>query len=285
MGGAVIDLATHSAHLNEDRIVYAFLNVEDPFVAWQVYRGALASPGIAHESALSLWLAEHLRSLSQGNQRQGRFQTEIAIEQARGRQYSRVVSRLRGFYAFPEELSAIRAAETWPGRHFDARFLAEIHVLEGARVSRHDSNWITRELDPTDGVWIDAYLSGRQADKHPIWELLMEARAVVYGTELRKRAYETVRRTWPDSLALLEIARLGGELGSDLGLITPMMLGNQKVGLEVAYCLNMLDAKNDVFLERLRQHREKGGAMNWDDLAVGGDTFTVPDLRSRFFRL
>jgi hypothetical protein len=196
-----------------------------------------------------------------------------------------VVSRLRGFYAFPDELSAVRAAETWPGHRFDPRFLAEIHVLKGARTSRHDSNWITRELDPIDGAWIDAYLAGEQAAKHPIWELLLEARAIVYGTDLRDRAYETVRRTWPDSLALLEIARLGGELGSDLGLITPMMLGNQMDGREVAYCLNMVDAENQDFLERLHQHRDGGGAMNWDDLAVGGDSFTVPDLRSRSFRL
>jgi len=281
----VIDLATHSAYLGDDRIVYAFLDVEDPFVAWQVYRGALASSAVAHESALSLWLAEYLRSLSQGTQRQRQFQTEIAIEQIREQRYPQVVSRMRGFYAFPDELSAVRAAETWSGSRFDPQFLTEIHVLEGARTSRHDSSWITRELDPTDGAWIDAYLAGKEAGKHPIWELLMEARAIVYGTDLRKRAHETVRRTWPDSLALLEIARLGGELGSDLGLITPMMLGNQKDGHEIAYCLNMLDAENDDFLERLRQHREGGGAMNWNGLAVGGDNFRVPDLSSRFFRL
>jgi hypothetical protein len=89
--------------------------------AWQVYRGALASSAIAHESALSLWLAEYLRSLWQRPERQGQFQTEIAIERVRERRYPRVVSRLRGFYAFPDELSAVRAAETWPGHRFGPR--------------------------------------------------------------------------------------------------------------------------------------------------------------------
>ncbi|MET0559839.1 MAG: hypothetical protein ABW065_14420 [Solirubrobacterales bacterium] len=281
----MIDLAAHSAHLSDDRIVHAFLDVNDPFVAWQVYRGAVVSSANAHATSLSLWTAEYLRALSEGDTRQRWFETELAIEQLRVRAYPRVVSRLRGFFAFPDRLSAVRAAEAWPGRRFDPAYLAELFVLDGARISRHDSNWISRESAATDGSWIDAYLAGEQGGRHPIWELLVDGRAVVFGTELRERAYETVRQAWPDSLALLEIARLGGELGSDLGLIAPMVLGDPGNGREVAYCVDMRDAKNESFLERLRQHRESGGAMNWEDLDVGADTFTVPDLTNRSFRL
>ncbi len=272
------------ALLDESRIAYIYLNVEDPFVAWQVYRAAVVSSAIVHESALSLWMTGYLRELSQGPERKGRFEAEWAIEQIRQRENPGAVSRLRGFFAFPDELSAQRAAERRLSRRFDRRFLAEVRIADDARLSRHDSEWITHNLDAPDVSWIRNYLAGTPHGKHPIWELLVEGKALVCGTALREQAYETVRRTWPDSMTLLEIARLGGELGSDLGLIAPM-LSDTGDGLEVVYCINMVDAEDDEFLKRVERHREEGGPINWDDLDIGSDTFTAPDLRRGFFRL
>jgi hypothetical protein len=69
------------------------------------------------------------------------------------------------------------------------------------------------------------YLAGDAFDAEPLWELVVDGRANIYGTELRETAYEIVKATWPRSLALLELARLGPELGSDIGIITAMVIG------------------------------------------------------------
>jgi hypothetical protein len=63
------------------------------------------------------------------------------------------------------------------------------------------------------------------------------------------------------------------------------MLQGTEQGLEVVYCINMVDAEDEDFLRRLQRHRESGEPINWDDLDVGSDHFTLPDLRRGFFRL
>lgn len=109
---------------------------------------------------------------------------------------------------------------------------------------------------------------------------MVDGKAIVFGTALREAAHETVGRLWPDSLPLLELARVGVELNSDIGLITPM-LRDDGGGPEVVYCINMDDAKNDDFLNRLA---EFDGPKNTADLNHESDLIP-PDLRRGFFRL
>ncbi len=213
--GLVPDIIAQPPHLSDDRVAYVYLDVDDPFVAWQVYRAAVVTSAVVHESALSHWMTGYLRDLSQGSQRQQRFQVELAIDQLREREYPQAVSRLRGFFAFPDEVSARRAADTWRTRQFDPRLLAEIRILDNARISRHDANWISHEFESSSHSWMQDYLAGKPYGKHPIWELLVEGKAIVHGTDLREQAYETVGCAWPKALVLLEIARLSAELDSD----------------------------------------------------------------------
>jgi hypothetical protein len=276
--------AAQPPYLSDDRVAYIYLDVDNPLVAWHVYRAAVVTSAVVHESALSLWMTGYLRDLTQGAQRHRRLQIELAIDQLRQTEYLEAVSRLHGFFAFPDEVSAQRAAETWGTRRFDPKYLAEIEILENAKISRHDANWISHEFESSDPSWMHDYLVGKPHGKHPIWEMLVEGEAIVYGTDLRERAYETVRHIWPKALVLLEIARLGVELDSDLGIIVPMLQPTEQ-GLEVVYCINMEDARDDDFLRRLRQYRDSGGPINWDDLDIGSDHFSVPDLSQEFFRL
>lgn len=90
-----------------------------------------------------------------------------------------------------------------------------------SRVSHYDAEWITQDF-PVSDFWMHAYFSG-QATAAPVWELVVEGQALILGTDLRERAYATVKKTWPQSLAVLELARLAVEVGSDLGAITAML--------------------------------------------------------------
>ena len=111
----------------------------------------------------------------------------------------------------------------------------------------------------------------------PLWELLVEGRGFVLGTRVRERAYETVKRTWPGSLGLLELSRVAVELDSDLGLISPFLtIDSNKVRLTLQ--LSFADANDPAFLERFSKYQ---GPKNTRDLNASA-SLVVPDLTHHF---
>jgi hypothetical protein len=251
---------------------YVYVNVNDPLVAWLVYRGEIVSAHTVHESALSFWATGRLKDKQ-------RWEKELTLERVREADYADVVSRLTGFYVFPDLASARAAALAWQINYFRPGLMIEVGIKPDSRVSRYDSEWITRNFDSSgDADWMHAYLRGEPTDS-PVWELVIDGRALIYGTELRKTAYEKVKETWPRSMCLLELARLGAYLDSDLGLITAMLFSGE-TGLRVRYIMNFADADNPGFLERIASF---DGPKNTADLYPF--ELIVPDLREREFML
>jgi hypothetical protein len=250
---------------------YVFLDVNDPLVAWMVYRAELVSAPQVHEQALSVFITHRLRS-------KAAYERECAIDLVRREGFPDAVSRLTGFYAFPDKDSA-RSAMRWNVPSFREELLAEVAIDPVSSVSRYDAEWITKHFRSPDPRWITKYFEGEPTGE-PIWELLVDGRAVIYGTDIRERAYETVKATWPGSLALLELARVGVEMRSDLGLITAMLVAGD-TGLAVRYAMNFADATNPVFLERFAAF---DGPKNTNDLTPTSDLIR-PVLRDRDFVL
>jgi hypothetical protein len=264
----------------EWQTAFASLNVSNPLVAWLVYRGEMVSSPQAHERALSFWITRYLAAEASSRGRADFFRGELALEKFRMQHHADVVSRLVGFYVFEDEPSAHSATQRWRGP-FRPDTLVEVALRPGTRTSRHDAEWISQRLGahgPTD--WMDAYLRGQPSGPDPIWEFLVDGRAVILGTDLREAAYDVIRETWPASLALLELSRLGVELDSDLGLITAMLLGDGG-DFRVHYVMNFADATNPAFLERLAKFE---GPRNTADLEPESE-LVVPDLRDRSFTL
>ncbi len=258
----------------------ACLNIDDPLVAWLVYRGEMVSARQIEEQAMSSWTAGYLKALGPDSLRE-RYAAELALDRLRREKFPNVVSRLEGFYLFADHDSAKMASEFWPAGFPSAR-LAEVGLDPDARWSRHDAHWITRHLGASgrDLSWMDAYLGGDPSGPQPMWELVVDGRAFVFGTELREQAYEVVKATWPRSLGALELARLGVELGSDLGLITALAVGDSKL-VRVDYYLNFVDAEDPDFLRRLG---EFDGTRRYADLGLNSE-LVVPDLRHRGFTI
>lgn len=250
---------------------YVFLDVADPLVAWMVYRAELVSAPQVHEQALSVFTARRLHS-------KAAYERECAIDLVRRERFPGAVSRLTGFYAFPDKDSAC-AAMSWNVPSFRDELLAEVAIDPGSSVARYDAEWITKHFWSSDPRWIANYFEGEPTGD-PIWELLVNGRAIIYGTDIRERAYETVKMTWPASLALLELARVGVELRSDLGLLTAMLVVDD-TRLAVRHAMNFADATNTEFLERFAAF---DGPKNTNDLTPTSDLIQ-PDLRDRDFVL
>jgi hypothetical protein len=204
---------------------YAYLDINDPVCAWAAYRSVLVSAGAAASKGeaglISLMSAGLMRA-----GRQSRLSNELILENFRRVRHPNRVSRLSGMYCFLDIESAQRAAALWGSfrNHFRPEYLVELHIQTSFSRDRLDSNWITLSSRDENGFfigdlnWIDRYWGGEPfPDRLPIWETLLEGRMVVLGTELRKRAYDVIKEKFPNSLGLLEIARLAAWVGSDLG--------------------------------------------------------------------
>jgi hypothetical protein len=195
---------------------YAYLNINDPVCAWATYRGALVSvsPDARDDDLIggvSLMSAGIMRADSPA-----RLNNELVIESVQRRKHPGRVSRLRGIYCFLDAESAQRATALWGSlrNHFRPEFLAELHLQVISRKDRLDSNWITYASRDENGFLLgsgselekfDQYWEGQEyPGKVPIWETIIEGRMIVLGTELRERAYDTIKRQFPRSLALLD---------------------------------------------------------------------------------
>jgi len=256
------------------------LRVTDPLVAWLAYRGVLESVTQAAPEFLSLWSLSAARSALSDDT--WFFTREARIEGARAAGNPHAISRLRGLFAFPDEQAAVRAVRAWSG--FEAHFLQEIEIREGSVVSWHDSRWIDAmgtTSAPT-GHATASYSAGEPFDDQPLWELLIDGKADLIGTALREKAYSVVRAQWPNALSPLEIARLGAQLDSSIGYIAAFPVDEGDT-VSIRFLMDFRDAENRAFLDALQKHLATlpPEHINRADLAVGGDFFGVPDLRSR----
>lgn len=264
------------------RSAWVYLDVEDPFVAWMVYRGELISADQVGDGAISIF---HTRRLKHA--RRVLYDTETALDDLRAELRPEAPSRLRGFFAFPDSESARRAAALWPLPAFREENLVEVEVHPDASISEHDSQFITRKLASGPGPWMKQYVLGDTDEQGP-WgympELVIEGRALILGTETRERAKQTVLATWPRTDSLLELGRIGVQLGTDVGLITAWV--EPSAQRRVRFIMRDGEYRDPAFIARLAEFRDAGNPIDWDALATfQEDRAVVPDLRAEEFDL
>jgi hypothetical protein len=258
---------------------FAYLDIEHPVVAWGAYRGVLVSAraeGQTPEGPVSLMFAGIIE-----HQNNARLHNELVIERVRAQKFPEQTSRLSGMYFFTDVAQA-HAALSW-GSHFCRENLVEVEVYPVRQCSKVDASWITHaQIDETGRIdarattWIEQYWAGEPLSDSPVWEIIVDGRAVISGTGLRQRAYDLTARIFPNALDTLEVARLAATVGSDLGQTTAWITRAASDRLRLAYYLDMRDAENPEFLDRLGKY---DGPKNMKDLALGKEMFGLPDFR------
>lgn len=242
---------------------YVFLDIGRPHVAWATYRGKLVTIPPEPQGFISLWFGDMLRQKESLH-----FKKEWALEQVRQGWFASRISRLRGFFCFPDFDSASRASRIWntSGKdNYNLENLAEISLAETDGREVYDSNWITHSHD-IQLEWMQHYWNGDPfPNEEPVWEKLVEGNVVVLGTRLRERAYEVVKAEWPNSLRQLEISRLAALVGSDLGVIQAFLRELEDEYL-VEYYANWRDAENPEFLSKLVDLISGGHPINRRDI-------------------
>jgi hypothetical protein len=261
---------------------WAYLNIDNPMIAWLVYRGEVFSAmRDDHPSAISLFATRRLHSAANGSQM---FSIEREIEERRLAAYPNHASRMAGFYAFESPEDAKRALK-WG--NFNPEHLSELEILDGSTVTVRDSEWITHDMGSGPGPWIDDYLGGRPRGTTPLTELTVEGAAAILNTPLRVRAGEVVDATWPDAHVPLEVGRIAFLLGFPVGRMTAAITANGDGGFNVEYHL-YFPAEDPAFLEKLHE------AVWEPDFPVNGEAlrpideetyFRVPDMTRYNFRI
>jgi hypothetical protein len=258
---------------------WAYLNILNPLCAWATYRGVLVSipsdPGV-----ISVWSASMLKNAENST----RIKRELALERCRSAFYPKRVSRLKGMYCFMDLQSAERALE-WGG-HFKPQNLAELSFEEVQRGDRLDANWITYgDFDEPQNAASFGYWSGRSYPcREPVWEVIVEGRLTVLGTDLRERAYALIERKMPYSTAILELARVAAWVGSNLGSSHAFLLDDGDY-VALKYVMDVKEANDAAFINRIGELGKSGHPMRPEAVAAfNNDTVRLPDLRPFEFR-
>lgn len=266
---------------------YVYLNIDFPIAAWAAVRSVLVSASAAagnEPGFVSVASAELMRH------NQARLWNELLIDTVRRLRHPHRVSRLSGMFCFLSLEDARRAGELW-GLHFHLDNLVEVGFEGVSKPERLDSNWITYAPRAPDGslsrdrlAWIDRYWSGEAYPSgRPIWETLVEGRLVIFGTEVRQQAVEVIRKAFPESLGLMEIARAAAWVGSDLGNTCAWLT---RVGddIELHWLMDMRDANNPDFIKRLDEEKAVVNQHLITPHLLQGNFGQTPDLQPYEFR-
>jgi hypothetical protein len=124
---------------------FMYLDIDNPLVAWNVYRGVLISQALVQQglkdspvTALSMTAAKMFMDRDWQ-----RLDFESALEDVRKIEYPDLPSRLNCLFVFDEPESALTAAtdEGWGG-HIAHENLTDVGISAAPNFARVDANWI-----------------------------------------------------------------------------------------------------------------------------------------------
>jgi hypothetical protein len=187
--------------------LFAYINIDNPMVAWEVAIGRIKSVGYIYNNELleiSLWEYDLLRNFFRYGQSQ-RMSNEIQLEFIRNKKYKNCVSRMKCLYFFKSKNDALFALKHWD-INLNEDYISEIEV-QADRITMVDSEWITEFIDKKSNEnWMDNYWQGKICNKRPLYEILVDGFGVIKNDNLRRKAYFRIYELWPYSTRLLSWA-------------------------------------------------------------------------------
>lgn len=273
--------------------LWAYLNITNPLVAWEVAIGRICSADDPSRLnyATSLWLYSLMRYLSK-NGRNERFLNELLLEQTRLQTAPSAVSRLRGVYFFESEEMALAALDRW-GMPQNKKYISSVNFSANA-LTRVDSEWITWQMQSNNRDWMPKYWAGESFGEKPLIEVLASGIGLIENMKLRNEALHWIYKNWPTSTPLLSMAacaiKESSALGVDeletLGLISPILTVNNGV-LHGKHVVNIrsLDTCQEDIIKAMSSCRARGEYLPWIVDPDNDVLLRVPDLSSFNFKI
>lgn len=268
---------------------YAFLNIDNPMVAWEVAIGRIKSIGeySINNSGISTWQYSLLRHHAQ-NGNSNKFFNELKLEMIRQLNYSNKVSRLRGIYFFENEEDAHNAIDRWQISSDMKKYISPISVTAN-NITKLDSEWITFNLNSNnDEKWIHSYWSGEIYGEKPLTELLVDGIGIVMNYELRKEAYNKILQRDPTSTPLLAMACCAFRVHNieEIAIIRPFLtVENKKIVGRYIINTGLLKKKEKEIIEAINICKMRNELPYYVLPDNNEAFFSLPDLKSLFFEI
>ncbi|WP_440534035.1 hypothetical protein [Variovorax sp. YR566] len=264
---------------------FAYLNIDDPLVAWEVAIGRLRSVGVPgpdnHPNFVSLFLSSKLRD-SFALDRPRWLKRELVLEKARAARHPQAVSRLAGVYMFTSMEDALRALAEWRIPGWKREYISEVQFFAN-QLTIADSDWITEDLFSPDTGWMDSYWSGVAKRKKPLLEALGIGVGQIQNRALREQAYQAAIRNWPGATNLLQRASYGfAEAHMEAVAQIRAHIGASDNKLILSHVIYMEDFTRPQ--DRLQEVIFAAAARGDFPTALPPDDQYVPDLREKNWR-
>jgi len=271
---------------SQDITLYAYLDIDNPMVAWEVAVGRMISADVHRVKNLSVssWQYNHLcRCLKYGLSLD--FINEMRLELTREAHFRENVSRLQGLYFFETPEAAKLALKYWRIP------LKESHISPirffPKRMTKVDSEWITANIDKEeDPSWMSSYWNGEIKGRSPLYEILATGFGEVLNYDLRVQAYRSILEIWPYSTPLLAMACCAFQVKgmNDIAAVMPGLYAEGKnVCGDYVIDISDLDNQKKEIIEAVNICRENGTYPQTTKPKDTGAFFILPDLASLGF--
>ena len=225
--------------------LYAYLNIDNPMVAWEVSIGRIKS--ICHDNqnkfGVSLWFYSLAKMYSK-DPSSIKVANEFNLEYHRYNNHKDKVSRLTGVYFFESKQMAEIAIERWklPLKHKE--YITEVDFY-AENLTYVDSEWITDYLGSSDQSWFDSYWNGETLGENPLTEVISSGIGLINNENIKKLAYEKILDNWPNSSLLLNSCIVSFKLKNmhNIGLSMPALI-KEDGDIKGTFYIDMNDFNN-----------------------------------------
>lgn len=267
--------------------LYAYLNINNPMVAWEVAIGRVTS--ICNDGGqfgVSLWHYNTLRRFLSGD-RIVESRNEFELELIRMKHFPDKVSRLKGVYFFESKEMAECALDRWNLSAYK-KFITEVEFY-GDNATIVDSEWITSYLSeekPFDHDWMHKYWSGEPMGVRPLSEVLASGFGLVHDKTIRSEAIRRVYNLWPTSSILLNASIAGFAMCqfNEISRVMPsIILDNGKIHGTFYIDMNTFNQHQKEVAKATQEMFAQG--CNLINIKHDNDEVlcSIPDLRNEFF--
>ncbi len=207
--------------MNKIRL-FAYLNIENPMVAWEVAIGRIKNNTEPNNSFYtSIWKYNILYNYANHGLDKC-IEDEFRLEYVRQQNYKDSVSRMQGLYFFDSYQTVINAFKKWDIK-INEDYISEVE-FNVDNISKVDSEWITHCLAQNNNTdWMEQYWLGKAHSDKPIYEYLALGSGIILNYNLRLSAYKNVMDEFPESTELLAMACCAFQVKKidSIAIITP----------------------------------------------------------------
>lgn len=272
----------------ENVTLYAYLNINNPMVAWEVAIGRVRSAcdfGLDQKDfGISLWQFNLFKKSTEGDYT--RLVNELKLEKVRQQVAPHAVSRLRGMYFFETEEDAHIAVDRWKIPQ-NKKFIAPVNFSATA-LTKLDSEWITSYLRSDRTDWMHQYWRGETLGVRPLNEILASGIGIVRSSSLRESAYEKIIQFTPYSSPIASLAACAfnfAKIESAAQLFPGILRTPDGIKLSMYMHMKDFDEKEKAIAEVYKKCVNEGKAPPIILPPEEGVFAHVPDLRKLEFIL